>query len=51
MLEVVGAVQNGQLGFSWLYRPDCLHRATVQTVADDFAEALRAIARDCRGPK
>ncbi|MDQ2882201.1 MAG: condensation domain-containing protein, partial [Actinomycetota bacterium] len=50
LLEVVGAVQNGQLGFSWLYQPDRHHQATVQAVADDFAEALRGIARDCRGP-
>ncbi|MGH3535694.1 MAG: condensation domain-containing protein, partial [Pseudonocardiaceae bacterium] len=51
LLEVVGAVQNGQLGFSWLYQPDCHHHATVQTVADDFVEALRGIARDCRNRK
>ena len=48
LLEVVGAVQNRQLGFSWLYQPDRHHQASVQTVADDFAEALRSIARDCR---
>ncbi|MGQ0719757.1 MAG: amino acid adenylation domain-containing protein, partial [Pseudonocardiales bacterium] len=51
LLQVVGAVQNGQLGFSWLYQPDRHYEATVQTVADDFAEALRGIARDCRNPK
>jgi hypothetical protein len=44
----MGAVQHGQLGFTWLYRPDRHHQATIQTVANDFAEALRAIARDCR---
>ncbi|MGH3613894.1 MAG: amino acid adenylation domain-containing protein, partial [Pseudonocardia sp.] len=51
LLEVVGAVRNGQLRFSWLYQPDRHHQATVQAVADDFAEALRGIARDCRNPK
>ncbi|MGC1734298.1 MAG: non-ribosomal peptide synthase/polyketide synthase [Pseudonocardiaceae bacterium] len=50
LLEVVGAVQDGQLGFSWLYQPDHHHQSTVQTVADDFADALRGIARDCRKP-
>jgi amino acid adenylation domain-containing protein/non-ribosomal peptide synthase protein (TIGR01720 family) len=50
LLEVVGAVQDGQLGFSWLYQPDRHHQSTVQTVADDFADALRGIARDCRKP-
>jgi non-ribosomal peptide synthase protein (TIGR01720 family) len=49
LLEVVGAVQNGQLGFTWLYQPDQHHETSVQAVADDFAEALRGIARDCRG--
>ncbi|HEY3895319.1 MAG TPA: hypothetical protein VGL88_08135 [Pseudonocardiaceae bacterium] len=48
LLEIVGAVQDGQLGFSWVYQPDRHHEATVQAVADDFAEALRCIARDCR---
>ncbi len=51
LLEVVGAIQNGQLSFSWRYQPDRHHEATVQAVADDFAEALRSIVRDCRNPK
>jgi non-ribosomal peptide synthase protein (TIGR01720 family) len=51
LLEVVGAVQNGQLGFSWIYRSDRHHQTSVQTLADDFAEALKAIARDCRSPR
>jgi non-ribosomal peptide synthase protein (TIGR01720 family) len=49
LLEVVGAVQDGQLSFSWRYRSDQHHQASVQAVADNFAEALKAIARDCRG--
>jgi non-ribosomal peptide synthase protein (TIGR01720 family) len=51
LLEVVGAVQHGQLGFSWIYRPDRHHQRSVQTLADDFAEALTSIARDCRSPR
>ncbi|MGH3786029.1 MAG: amino acid adenylation domain-containing protein, partial [Pseudonocardiaceae bacterium] len=51
LLQVVGAVQNGQLGFSLRYLPDRHHEASVQTVAEDFVEALRGIARDCRNPK
>jgi amino acid adenylation domain-containing protein/non-ribosomal peptide synthase protein (TIGR01720 family) len=50
LLDVVGAVQDGQLRFSWLYQPDRHRQESVQTVADDFAEALRGIARDCRKP-
>ncbi|GAA0968406.1 non-ribosomal peptide synthase/polyketide synthase [Streptomyces rhizosphaericus] len=49
LLEVVGAVQDGRLGFTWRYRPDVHERATVEAVAGDFAEALRRIAGDCRG--
>jgi non-ribosomal peptide synthase protein (TIGR01720 family) len=49
LLEVVGAVQDGRLSFSWRYRPELHHQASVQAVADNFAEALKAIARDCRG--
>jgi non-ribosomal peptide synthase protein (TIGR01720 family) len=48
LLEVVGAVQSGRLGFSWHYRPDLHDRSTIEGVAEDFAEALRGIARDCR---
>jgi amino acid adenylation domain-containing protein/non-ribosomal peptide synthase protein (TIGR01720 family) len=51
LLEVVGGVQDGQLTFSWLYRPDRHDESTVRTVADDFATALRAIAADCRGSR
>ncbi|MCM3804719.1 non-ribosomal peptide synthase/polyketide synthase [Streptomyces sp. DR7-3] len=49
LLEVVGAVQDGRLGFTWRYRPDVHERRTVEAVAGDFAEALRRIAADCRG--
>ena len=48
LLEVVGGVQDGQLTFSWYYRPDRHDESTVRAVADDFASALRAIAADCR---
>ncbi|MGH3671389.1 MAG: condensation domain-containing protein, partial [Pseudonocardiaceae bacterium] len=48
LLQVVGAVQDGQLRFSWLYQPDHHLETTVQRVADDFAEALHCIAQDCR---
>ncbi|MCA1707380.1 MAG: condensation domain-containing protein, partial [Actinobacteria bacterium] len=47
LLEVVGVVGDGQLGFYLNYQPE-LHVSTVQSVADDFIDALRCIARDCR---
>ncbi|MEU0842433.1 non-ribosomal peptide synthase/polyketide synthase [Streptomyces sp. NPDC005962] len=49
LLEVVGAVQNGRLGFTWYYRPGVHEESTVAAVAEDFADALRRIAQDCRG--
>jgi non-ribosomal peptide synthase protein (TIGR01720 family) len=48
LLEIVGEVQGGQLGFSWYYQPDVHARSTVEFVADDFLGALRSIAQDCR---
>ncbi|MGV9251183.1 non-ribosomal peptide synthase/polyketide synthase [Streptomyces sp. NPDC003697] len=49
LLEVVGAVQNGRLAFTWHHRPGVHDTATVRRVADEFAEALRHIARHARG--
>jgi len=48
LLDVVGAVQEGKLAFSWLYQPARHERSTVERVVADFAAALRAIAEDCR---
>ena len=48
LLDVVGAVQEGKLAFSWLYQPARHERSTVERVVADFATALRAIAEDCR---
>jgi non-ribosomal peptide synthase protein (TIGR01720 family) len=47
LLEVVGEVGDGQLGFSWYYQPQ-LSASAVQSVVDDFVDALRRIAQDCR---
>jgi len=48
LLDLVGAVQDGRLGFSWIYQPAVHDRSTVEAVASAFADALREIARDCR---
>ncbi|GAA3438904.1 amino acid adenylation domain-containing protein [Kutzneria kofuensis] len=48
LLDVVGAVQDGKLAFSWLFQPARHERSTVERVVHEFAEALRAIAEDCR---
>ncbi|MFY9808631.1 MAG: condensation domain-containing protein, partial [Pseudonocardiaceae bacterium] len=47
LLEVAGEVGNGQLVFSWSYQAG-LRRSTVQSVVDDFVEALRSMAQACR---
>jgi amino acid adenylation domain-containing protein/non-ribosomal peptide synthase protein (TIGR01720 family) len=49
LLEVVGGVHDGRLEFSWYYQPDRHDRSTVERVAAAFGDALRGIARDCRG--
>ena len=48
LLEVAGAVNHGQLEFSWYYQPDVHDLSTVQAVAGDFINVLRRIAHDCR---
>ncbi|WP_206507332.1 non-ribosomal peptide synthetase [Streptomyces chrestomyceticus] len=45
LVEVVGAARAGRLGFTWYFAQDVHHRSTVQKVAEEFADALRAIAR------
>ncbi|WP_269856944.1 non-ribosomal peptide synthase/polyketide synthase [Streptomyces sp. RPT161] len=51
LLEVVGAVQNGRLAFTWHHRPAVHDTATVRRVAEEFAEALRYIAQHARAPR
>ncbi|MGM9334861.1 non-ribosomal peptide synthase/polyketide synthase [Streptomyces murinus] len=48
-VEVVGAVQHGRLAFTWHHRPGVHDTETVRRVAEDFAEALRQLARHARG--
>ncbi|MCK7622568.1 non-ribosomal peptide synthase/polyketide synthase [Streptomyces sp. RS10V-4] len=48
LLEVVGAVQDGRLAFTWHYRPGVHEEATVRAVAGDFALTLRQLARHAR---
>jgi amino acid adenylation domain-containing protein/non-ribosomal peptide synthase protein (TIGR01720 family) len=47
LLEIVGAVQDGRLEFSWYYQPGIHDLATINAVAWDFTDALRRIAHDC----
>ncbi len=51
LLEVVGGVSAGELRFTWHYQPDRHEEATVRRIAEDFLDALRGIAADCRGDR
>ncbi|MEV6879646.1 amino acid adenylation domain-containing protein [Amycolatopsis sp. NPDC051128] len=48
LLDLVGAVQDGELVFSLIHQPGRHDRRTVEAVAGDFADALRQIAADSR---
>ncbi|WP_103352222.1 non-ribosomal peptide synthetase [Amycolatopsis sp. CA-128772] len=50
LIDLVGAVQDGELVFSLIYQPGRHDRRTVEAVAGDFATALRRIAADSQGP-
>ncbi|MFD7712390.1 amino acid adenylation domain-containing protein [Streptomyces sp. NPDC059786] len=48
-LEVVGAVRDGRLAFTFNHRSGGLGAAAVRRVAEEFAQALRHIAHHARG--
>jgi non-ribosomal peptide synthase protein (TIGR01720 family) len=48
LVDIVGDVTDGRLSFAWYYRTDHYDRTTIETVAGDFAKALRGIAGDVR---
>ncbi|MFI1166942.1 non-ribosomal peptide synthase/polyketide synthase [Streptomyces sp. NPDC020801] len=50
-VEVVGAAQNGRLAFTWHHRTGLHDTATIRRVAEEFAQALRHIARHARGDR
>ncbi|MEV7184624.1 non-ribosomal peptide synthase/polyketide synthase [Kitasatospora sp. NPDC093102] len=47
-LEVVGAAQQGRLAFTWHHRPAVHGTEAVRRAAEEFAAALRQIARHAR---
>jgi non-ribosomal peptide synthase protein (TIGR01720 family) len=51
LVDVLGGVDAGELTFSLLYQPESYDEPTMSRVAADFADALRQIARDCRGAR
>ncbi|SMD26149.1 non-ribosomal peptide synthetase [Kibdelosporangium aridum] len=48
LIDIVGEVGDGRLGFSWYFRSDRYRRATVEALVEKFAQALRTMAEECR---
>ncbi|MCP4655899.1 MAG: amino acid adenylation domain-containing protein, partial [bacterium] len=51
LLEVNGGVAGGCLRMTWAYSENVHHRATVESVAEGFIEALRSLIRHCLSPE
>ncbi|HEV2783795.1 MAG TPA: amino acid adenylation domain-containing protein, partial [Actinophytocola sp.] len=50
LLDVVGAVQDGELELSWLYSGEVHDEATVESLAHDVIAALAEIVAHCARP-
>jgi amino acid adenylation domain-containing protein/non-ribosomal peptide synthase protein (TIGR01720 family)/FkbM family methyltransferase len=51
LLEIGGAVAGGRLQMDWTYSENVHRRATVERLAADFIEALRALVADARAAR
>ena len=47
LLDIVAWVEQGQLAVDWFYSVNRHHSATIERLAADFADRLRAIIRHC----
>ncbi|MER5733148.1 amino acid adenylation domain-containing protein, partial [Streptomyces sp. NPDC002138] len=50
LLDVVGMVESGTLGFTWIFSGEVFDPATVERVAQEFLSALRALIAHCLLP-
>ncbi|MGW6618207.1 amino acid adenylation domain-containing protein, partial [Streptomyces erythrochromogenes] len=50
LLDVVGMVESGRLGFTWIYSGELFDTETVERVAAAFTAALRALIAHCLAP-
>lgn len=50
LLSVNGSITGGQLLLEWIYTEDLHRRATIERLAADFLEALRALIAHCQSP-
>ncbi|MCP4658587.1 MAG: amino acid adenylation domain-containing protein, partial [bacterium] len=51
LLQINGGVAEGRLSLDWIYSEKVHYRATIERVAGDFIEALRALIRHCLSPE
>ncbi|MFF8021565.1 amino acid adenylation domain-containing protein [Streptomyces sp. NPDC007896] len=47
LLDVVGMVEDGRLGFTWIYSDTVFDPATISRLAGEFVTALREVVRHC----
>ncbi|MDY7077386.1 MAG: amino acid adenylation domain-containing protein [Chloroflexota bacterium] len=50
LLDINGGITGGRLRLEWTYSENLHHRATVERLAQDFAESLRALIAHCQSP-
>jgi amino acid adenylation domain-containing protein/non-ribosomal peptide synthase protein (TIGR01720 family) len=50
LLEVNGSIAGGRLHFAWTYSERLHHRATIESLARSFADALLALVVHCQAP-
>ncbi|WP_330333369.1 amino acid adenylation domain-containing protein [Streptomyces sp. NBC_00536] len=50
LLDVVGMVESGTLGFTWIFSGEVFDPSTVEGVAQEFLTALRALIAHCLLP-
>ncbi|MCP4662962.1 MAG: amino acid adenylation domain-containing protein, partial [bacterium] len=51
LLEIDGGITGGRLGMTWSYSRNLHRRSTIETLAQDFAEELRALIAHCLSPQ
>jgi len=50
-LSVDGQVYGGELSLSWTFSQQMFNASTIQTLADDYAEELKALVQHCCEPQ
>jgi len=48
LIDINGAITQGQLSLSWSFSSDCYAAETIQGVADDFINQLQQLIHHCR---